>query len=426
MAEACSSSLAPSSSSSSCSFSSFCSSSSSAAGPSTSFASSLQSAVTSSLNLPEAGLSSLVVSYVGSFELEVSAFLCSEVLPSACAAHRVVAAESRWSTSLRWHWLTFRDYFDDCSSDDGPFSYRTSACFAYSCQDGRWEEKADAVSDVHVALAAIEGWLSNSRRGGVEEEQMESWQWVSEWADAQRRCLTFPCWLQLLGVIRQTHAHAADTQRLSSHPPCHAMCVRAVCAVRVSGEPAVVGPLDFLLHPEVVLAARFSHLPGPPAPPRPLSAYSLFFTEHPPLLLQWQPELAVREVPHAVGQMWASCDHEDRAVYRQRSAQQAAEYQASMRLLRLQGWVEEPHKKQTKRWDRTSTTAARESSSMTRSTSGKRMRRKRKWRRKRKGTTDTTIPQRRRYYARCDIVDIYEHAEERIVVDIDHANGHTR
>ena len=180
---------------------------------------------------------------------------------SGTAAHHIVADERRWSSSVRWHWLTFRDYFDS-----GRDSYRASSACAYEWRSEdseggeggeggegregsggsgssegagrRWQEKrgVDVCSDVHMALAHMEGWLQRVQRvqraqrgggGGAgedEEQQVQglrpkaAWQWVNEWAESQQRTLTFHCWVALLGVSRQRHTpHSHSRSHSHSH-----------------------------------------------------------------------------------------------------------------------------------------------------------------------------------------------------------------
>jgi hypothetical protein len=301
-------------------------SSSSSSSPSSSpaasppFTSSFSAAVSSAVQLQESRLVDLVTGYADSFECEMAALLCSHVLPSPSPAHTIAIAEEegRWSASVRWHWLTFRDYFG--SGDD---SYRASKAFAYQQEgdDGPWQEKADACSDVHTALAQVEAWWRRQTGvGGGEAEEVRvtkaTWQLVNEWAEAQRKSLTFPCWVALLGVNLQ-----------------------------------FLGPLDFVLHQndrEVPPQGRQRD----DRPRRAKSAFILFSNDHRQQVKEEQPEMKFGEIARELAERWRTAAPEVKAVYERRAAADVARYEADVQRFEQRHGVVRPNRKKRKQWDK--------------------------------------------------------------------------
>ena len=280
------------------------SSSSSSPAASPSFASSFSAAVSSAVQLQEPRLVDLITGYADLFECEMAAFLCSHVLPSESPASTISIAEEvdRWAASVRWHWLTFRDHFG--SGDD---SYRASKAFAYQQEgdDGPWQEKADACSDVHTALAQVEAWWRRQTGvggGGAEEVRVTkaTWQLVNEWAEAQRRSLTFPCWVALLGVNLQ-----------------------------------FLGPLDFVLHQNdrEVDPQRHRRLRHD-RPQRAMSAYILFSNDHRQVVKEERPSMPFGEVARELAQRWKMAPDDVRAAYEKRAVADKARYLARRAALR--------------------------------------------------------------------------------------------
>jgi hypothetical protein len=272
------------------------------------------------VQLQESRLVDLVTGYADSFECEMAALLCSHVLPSPSPAHTIAIAEEegRWSASVRWHWLTFRDYFG--SGDD---SYRASKAFAYQQEgdDGPWQEKADACSDVHTALAQVEAWWRRQTGvGGGEAEEVRvtkaTWQLVNEWAEAQRKSLTFPCWVALLGVNLQ-----------------------------------FLGPLDFVLHQndrEVPPQGRQRD----DRPRRAKSAFILFSNDHRQQVKEEQPEMKFGEIARELAERWRTAAPEVKAVYERRAAADVARYEADVQRFEQRHGVVRPNRKKRKQWDK--------------------------------------------------------------------------
>ena len=276
------------------------------------FASSLSHAVSSSLPHELSQLLPLVLSYANAFELEMSTFLLSEVLPCVSPLS-VVASEQRWSAMLRWHWLTFRDYFPAGRRNH----YMASSACAYTAQQGQWVEKEDALSDVTAVVAAMAQWKQRREEGKEASDVSASDMWmgratfelVSEWAESQRRCVTWPCWVSLLGVNLQYY-----------------------------------GPLDFLWHQKEPLSERSKK--DPTAPKRAMSAYLLFASDHRAAVKDAQPDMRFGEIAKELARRWKEATADVRVTYERRSAVDKQRYETEMKTHQAR----QPQRKRRKRW----------------------------------------------------------------------------